>query len=76
MLIAKLKYGDASEIAKLEQAAGLEPTPAPPPNEGKTSPTEPVGMERSYKGPYAKGETIKSGEKARLWEGPKPWRKK
>ena len=73
--MAKLKYGDASEIARLEQAAGLEPTPAPAPNEGKTSPAEPVGMERSYKGPYAKGETIKSGEKARLWEGPKPWRK-
>jgi len=72
----KLKYGDASEIARLEEAAGLEPTPAPPPSEGKTSPAEPVGMECSYKGPYAKGETIKSGEKARLWEGPKPWRKK
>ena len=58
---------------------GLEPTPAPPPNEGSTPPAAPVGMERTYRGedgmPYKEGEFIKSGEQARPWTGPKPWRK-
>ncbi len=69
------KYGSTNLINKMEEAAGIEPTPAPPPNEGKTPPAESVGLERTYKGPYGKGEFIKNGETARPWTGPKPWRK-
>lgn len=69
------KYGSTSFIDKMAEAAGIEPEPAPPPSEGKTSSAAPVGMERTYKGPYKKGEFIESGAKAMQWEGPKPWRK-
>jgi hypothetical protein len=47
-------------IEKMEEAAGITTAAA-------TSP-EP-------KMPYGKGEYIKSGEVARPWTGPRPWRK-
>ncbi len=42
----KLKYGDGSEIEKMEIAAGLR---EPPKNEGKTPGSPPQGNERTYK---------------------------
>jgi hypothetical protein len=32
--------------------------------------------EPEFEMPYGKGESIKSGEEARPWTGPKPWKKK
>ncbi len=67
------KFG--SYIKKSEEAIETDSMPALPPNEGSTPPAEPVGMERTYKNPYGKGEFIKNEETARPWTGPKPWRK-
>jgi len=47
-MATKLRYGDATEINKMEEAAGIEPTVLPK-NEGKTPAASPVGNERTYK---------------------------
>lgn len=49
-----------SYIEKMEEAAGISPSSA----------------ETSIRMPYGKGEYLKSGEVARPWTGPRPWRDK
>ena len=49
----------ASYIEKMEEAAGI---------------STPSAGASGHKSPYGKGESIKSGQKAREWTGPRPWK--
>ena len=63
----KIRYGGMSYIDKMEKAIETGGANAAPP----VVPPAPPANEM----PYKKGEYLKSGESARFWTGPRPWKK-